>query len=285
MDVAFKLEESRTSPPAAITAGRPCTPTAASPMPTPVVPGRLPAVRRPERLRPRRGGRHLLVLHRGDSARRRWSGSPTRPATARCICAACAGQTGAGQTGGVPPSRRDLSPMPSSASAVRADLLRHRRPRRPELLRPAALRPQGRLRHGARAGRRRRSPATRSAAGSWRWAARSAWRCGESHRKAAGLEGGETVKVQVGLDTAPRTVAAPADLLRALKARAGRPRRLEGVQLHASARARRGDRGREEARDAGTPRRRGRGDGGGQGRDRKAGRPRRHREEALTSRP
>ena len=43
----------------------------------------------------------------------------------------------------------------------------------------------------------------------------------ESHRKAAGLEGGETVKVQVGLDTAPRTVAAPADLLRALKAAPG----------------------------------------------------------------
>ena len=40
----------------------------------------------------------------------------------------------------------------------------------------------------------------------------------ESHRKAAGLEGGETVKVLVGLDTAPRTVTAPADLLRALKA-------------------------------------------------------------------
>src|SRR5436190_10124401 len=40
----------------------------------------------------------------------------------------------------------------------------------------------------------------------------------ESHRKAAGLEGGETVTVQVGLDTAPRTVSAPADLLRALKA-------------------------------------------------------------------
>ena len=40
----------------------------------------------------------------------------------------------------------------------------------------------------------------------------------ESHRKASGLEGGETVKVQVGLDTAPRTVTAPGDLLRALKA-------------------------------------------------------------------
>jgi Bacteriocin-protection, YdeI or OmpD-Associated/Domain of unknown function (DUF1905) len=40
----------------------------------------------------------------------------------------------------------------------------------------------------------------------------------ESHRRAAGLEGGETVKVQVGLDTAARTVTAPADLLRALKA-------------------------------------------------------------------
>lgn len=40
----------------------------------------------------------------------------------------------------------------------------------------------------------------------------------ESHRKAARLEGGETVKVRVGLDTAPRTVAAPANLLRALEA-------------------------------------------------------------------
>ena len=38
------------------------------------------------------------------------------------------------------------------------------------------------------------------------------------HREAAGLEGGETVTVNVALDTAERTVAAPADLLRALKA-------------------------------------------------------------------
>jgi len=38
------------------------------------------------------------------------------------------------------------------------------------------------------------------------------------HREAAGLEGGETVTVQVGLDTAPRNVTAPPDLLRALKA-------------------------------------------------------------------
>jgi len=43
----------------------------------------------------------------------------------------------------------------------------------------------------------------------------------ESHRKAAGLDGGETVAVQVGLDTAPRTVTAPADLLRALKGTPG----------------------------------------------------------------
>ena len=47
----------------------------------------------------------------------------------------------------------------------------------------------------------------------------------KSHREAAGLEGGETVAVTVALDTAPRTVTAPADLLRALKAVAGRARR------------------------------------------------------------
>jgi hypothetical protein len=38
------------------------------------------------------------------------------------------------------------------------------------------------------------------------------------HRDAAGLSGGETVAVTVALDTAPRTVEAPADLLRALRA-------------------------------------------------------------------
>ena len=38
------------------------------------------------------------------------------------------------------------------------------------------------------------------------------------HREAVGLSGGETVAVTVALDTAPRTVTAPADLLRALKA-------------------------------------------------------------------
>jgi len=37
------------------------------------------------------------------------------------------------------------------------------------------------------------------------------------YREAAGLEGGETVTVDVALDTAPRTVTAPPDLLRALK--------------------------------------------------------------------
>jgi hypothetical protein len=39
-----------------------------------------------------------------------------------------------------------------------------------------------------------------------------------SHREAAGVAGGETVAVQVALDDAPRTVTAPADLLRALAA-------------------------------------------------------------------
>jgi hypothetical protein len=41
------------------------------------------------------------------------------------------------------------------------------------------------------------------------------------HRAAAGLSGGETVAVTVALDTAPRTIDAPADLLRALKAAPG----------------------------------------------------------------
>ena len=40
----------------------------------------------------------------------------------------------------------------------------------------------------------------------------------KANRAAAGLEGGETVDVTVALDTAPRTVTPPADLLRALKA-------------------------------------------------------------------
>lgn len=38
------------------------------------------------------------------------------------------------------------------------------------------------------------------------------------HREAAGLSGGEAVAVTIALDTAPRTVAAPADLLLALRA-------------------------------------------------------------------
>jgi hypothetical protein len=43
----------------------------------------------------------------------------------------------------------------------------------------------------------------------------------KSHREAAGLEGGETVAVTLVLDEAPRTVTAPADLVRALKATPG----------------------------------------------------------------
>jgi bacteriocin resistance YdeI/OmpD-like protein/uncharacterized protein DUF1905 len=39
-----------------------------------------------------------------------------------------------------------------------------------------------------------------------------------SHREAAGLEGTETLSVTLALDTAPRTVTPPADLLRALRA-------------------------------------------------------------------
>jgi hypothetical protein len=39
-----------------------------------------------------------------------------------------------------------------------------------------------------------------------------------SHREAAGLSGGETVQVTLALDDAPRTVTAPPDLRRALKA-------------------------------------------------------------------
>lgn len=39
-----------------------------------------------------------------------------------------------------------------------------------------------------------------------------------SHREAAGLSGGETVKITLTLDQAPRTVDPPADLARAMKA-------------------------------------------------------------------
>jgi hypothetical protein len=39
-----------------------------------------------------------------------------------------------------------------------------------------------------------------------------------SHREAAGLEGGERLTVTIALDTGPRVVEAPADLLEALKA-------------------------------------------------------------------
>jgi len=39
-----------------------------------------------------------------------------------------------------------------------------------------------------------------------------------SHREAAGLEGGETLKVTLELDTAKREVVPPSDLVKALKA-------------------------------------------------------------------
>lgn len=40
----------------------------------------------------------------------------------------------------------------------------------------------------------------------------------KSNREAAGLEGGETLDVRLDLDTEPRTVTPPADLVKALKA-------------------------------------------------------------------
>jgi len=40
----------------------------------------------------------------------------------------------------------------------------------------------------------------------------------QSHREAAGLEGGETIEVTLELDTEPRTVEPPDDLVAALKA-------------------------------------------------------------------
>jgi hypothetical protein len=43
----------------------------------------------------------------------------------------------------------------------------------------------------------------------------------KSHREAAGLEGGETLRVELALDTAARTVTLPTDLARALKAAPG----------------------------------------------------------------
>ena len=42
-----------------------------------------------------------------------------------------------------------------------------------------------------------------------------------SHREAAGLEGGQVVEVRLDLDTEPREVVAPRDLLRALRATPG----------------------------------------------------------------
>jgi uncharacterized protein YdeI (YjbR/CyaY-like superfamily) len=44
---------------------------------------------------------------------------------------------------------------------------------------------------------------------------------GRSNREAAGLEGTETLEVRLDLDTEPRTVTPPADLVKALKARPG----------------------------------------------------------------
>src|SRR5262249_53829096 len=43
----------------------------------------------------------------------------------------------------------------------------------------------------------------------------------KSNREAAGLEGGETLDVRLDLDTDVREVTAPADLVRALKAKPG----------------------------------------------------------------
>jgi len=43
----------------------------------------------------------------------------------------------------------------------------------------------------------------------------------KSDREAAGLEGGETLDVRLDLDTEPRTVAPPADFVKALKAASG----------------------------------------------------------------
>ena len=40
----------------------------------------------------------------------------------------------------------------------------------------------------------------------------------KSHREAAGLEGGESMQVRLDLDTEPRVVKPPADLVKALKA-------------------------------------------------------------------
>lgn len=40
----------------------------------------------------------------------------------------------------------------------------------------------------------------------------------KSHREAAGVEGGQSVRVQLELDATPRVITPPSDLLRALKA-------------------------------------------------------------------
>ncbi|MGG1519817.1 YdeI/OmpD-associated family protein [Paenibacillus oryzisoli] len=51
----------------------------------------------------------------------------------------------------------------------------------------------------------------------------------EAHRKAAGLQAGDPVEVTLELDTAPRTVEVPADLLAALAAQARATERFEAL--------------------------------------------------------
>ncbi len=81
-----------------------------------------------------------------------------------------------------------------------------------------------------------------------------------SNREAAGLEGGETLDVRLDLDTEERVVKPPADLVKALKASSAWDA-LEGSELLAPARARRGDRRGQEARDTRASNRAGGADG------------------------
>ena len=69
-------------------------------------------------------------------------------------------------------------------------------------------------------------------------------------REAAGVAGGDTVDVDIELDTAPREVTVPDDFAKALKKRRRRPEAVRVALLQPEAGARRPDQRRQDRRDA-----------------------------------
>ena len=78
-----------------------------------------------------------------------------------------------------------------------------------------------------------------------------------SHREAAGLEGTETLRVRLDLDTERREITPPPDLVKALKASLPGWERWQEMSYTHQRDVRRGHRGGEEARDTGAAGRRG----------------------------